>query len=102
VPFPFVDQPRLRLRPALVVAAPPAHADEPVLWTLMITSAANAGWPGDISLAERYGECGLPSPSVIRTAKIATTDAARAQRLGRLPDDLWIEVLKKLRSHLCL
>jgi mRNA interferase MazF len=100
VPFPFIEQPRLRLRPALVIAIPPAPEADPLLWTMMITSAENAAWPGDISLAQRFAECGLPSPSLIRTAKIATTDASRAQALGRLPPDLWSEVIERLGAHL--
>jgi mRNA interferase MazF len=82
--------------------AHPRGNDEPLIWTLMITSAANAGWPGDISLIDRYGECGLPSPSVIRTAKIATNDARSAQPLGRLPADLWAQVVHIVRSHLAV
>jgi mRNA interferase MazF len=66
----------------------------------MITSAANAGWAGDVSLIERYAECGLPAPSVIRTVKIATNEAGNAQALGRLPADLWAEVTSAVRGHL--
>jgi mRNA interferase MazF len=99
VPFPFVERPRLRFRPALVLAVPPA-GPEPLIWTLMITSAANAGWKGDVSLIDRYVECGLPAPSVIRTSKIATSDATSAQPLGRLPADLWKEVLAEVDSLL--
>jgi mRNA interferase MazF len=78
----------------------PEGADGLLVWTLMITSAANAGWRGDISLVDRFAECGLPSPSVIRTAKIASTDARSAHLLGRLPPDLWSEVICAVRTHL--
>lgn len=66
----------------------------------MITSLANAGWPGDVSLEHRFGECGLPKPSIIRTSKIAVCDASLAQRIGCLPADLWDEVSRQLRSNL--
>lgn len=99
MPFPFVEQPRLRLRPSLIVAVPPSPIEAPVVWTMMITSVANAGWPGDVSLEKRYPECGLPHPSVIRTVKIATTEARLAQPIGRLPQDLWDEVLQLIRCH---
>jgi hypothetical protein len=65
----------------------------------MITSLANAGWPGDVSLESRFEECGLSRPSIIRTSKIAVCDAALAQRIGRLPDDIWSEVRRALRAN---
>jgi len=71
-----------------------------VLWALMITSAANRGWPGDVPLLERHDECGLPVPSVIRTEKIATLDARLATKVGALPADLWSEVRRLIASRL--
>ena len=96
VPFPFVDAPRLRERPALVVSALSPLADIPLLWVLMITSAANQGWQGDISLEQCFAECGLPVLCVIRTAKIATVEAGRARKSGIVP----AEVLNEVRSTL--
>lgn len=68
----------------------------------MITSAANRGWPDDISLEERYAECGLPSASVIRTTKVSTVEAASARPLGKLPRDMFAEVMAKVAAHLGL
>jgi mRNA interferase MazF len=50
----------------------------------MITSAENRGWPDDVSISD-LGTAGLPAPSIVRLAKIATVDARDAQRLGTLP-----------------
>jgi hypothetical protein len=83
-----------------VVAAPPSPVDAPILWTVMITSLANAGWLGDVSLETRFAECGLPKASVVRTSKIATCDASVAQPLGRLPDDLWEKVRRRVCENL--
>ena len=66
----------------------------------MITSAANKGWEGDVSLEQHFAECGLPVPCVVRTAKITTVEAARAQRRGALPSKLWAEVQARLASAL--
>jgi mRNA interferase MazF len=88
VPFPFVETPRLRERPALVIGVlnpSPAH---PLLWVLMITSAANKGWLGDVSLEERFAECGLDVPCVVRTTKVSTVEASKARKSGSLPSDL--------------
>lgn len=78
-----MEAPRLRDRPALIVSDSWLGNDGLMLqWTVMITSAANRGWPDDILLLERFTECGLPVASVIRVAKIATIDcASRPHRL---------------------
>lgn len=102
MPFPFVEAPRLRDRPALVVSAGSLGGDAELLWVLMITSAANRGWPGDISLETRFAECSLGVPCVIRTAKISTVEAGRARKTGTLPDDLFCEVLRIMKAHLNL
>ena len=50
----------------------------------MITSATNTGWEGDVPVAQS-GKTGLPAPSVIRTAKIATIEPSRVVRVaGRI------------------
>ena len=100
VPFPFVEAPRLRERPALVIAVFAPAPRIRLLWVLMITSAANKGWQGDVSLEQRFDECGLPVPCVVRIAKITTVEAARAQKRGALPDDLWAEVRGRLADLL--
>jgi mRNA interferase MazF len=93
VPFPFIEKPKWRERPALVVRSlSPAQGVE-LLWVLMITSAANPSWEGDISLEDRFAECGLPVPCVIRTAKVATADRTHARIQGSIPADIFSQVL---------
>lgn len=84
VPFPYTDRPVRERRPALVVAANGIQREHGLLWVLMITSAANRGWPGDVAITD-LGEAGLPAESVVRTAKIATIETKEAERIGRLP-----------------
>ncbi len=100
VPFPFVEVQRLRERPALVIAELAPAPRIRLLWVLMITSAANKGWHGDVSLEQRFEECGLPVPCVVRTAKITTVEAGRAQKRGALPPELWAEVQGRLATAL--
>jgi len=102
VPFPFVERPRLRPRPALLITSEPLGGPAPLGWVLMITSAANAAWPDDISLEERFAECGLPIPCRIRTAKVATVDLTVAAPMGSLPSDLWALVRQTLAGRLTL
>jgi mRNA interferase MazF len=83
VPFPYSDAETRQHRPALVVATAGPQGAPLVLWVLMITSVANRGWAGDIEIPDAAA-AGLPIPSVIRTAKIATIDLGRAQPRGRI------------------
>ena len=71
VPFPYTNRPVQQRRPALVVAIPDAPPALDLLWVLMITSAGNRGWPGDV-VVSNLDEARLPAPSVVRLAKIAT------------------------------
>ena len=84
VPFPYTDRPVRQRRPALVIAAGQLAGDYRLLWVVMITSAANRGWTGDVLVSDT-STAGLPIPSIIRPAKIATIDAGDAEPLGKLP-----------------
>ncbi len=102
VPFPYTDRDTRQHRPALVVSNGALGDDVAFVWVVMITSARNRRWAGDIPLVEEHLEVGLPVPSVIRTTKIATIEADRADRLGALPRALRDQVARTLRSHLGL
>ncbi|NMA97472.1 MAG: type II toxin-antitoxin system PemK/MazF family toxin [Phyllobacteriaceae bacterium] len=88
VPFPYTNRPVQQHRPAVVVSARSFNDQSHLLWVVMITSAENRPWPGDISLGQNYADFGLPAPSVIRPAKIATIEAAQASAIGILPAEL--------------
>lgn len=83
VPFSYTDRSTRQSRPALVVSTEGLAVRHGLLWVVMITSAANRGWEGDLPVAN-LGMAGLPVPSVIRTAKIATIEASDAAKLGRI------------------
>ncbi len=97
VPFPYVDKDRRHHRPALVISRPVGPADS-LLWTLMITAAENEGWPGDVVITGSQDVTGLPIPSIVRTAKVATVEAAAATPLGRCPAAVWQKVDTELRK----
>jgi mRNA interferase MazF len=83
VPFPYADRPIRQRRPALVVAAAELQFAHGLLWLAMITSAANRGWPDDVSVTD-LAAAGLPIPSIVRPVKIATIEARDVERLGCL------------------
>src|SRR5271156_5904025 len=99
VPFPYTDRPVRQRRPALVVAIPGMQAQLGTLWALMITSAANRGWPGDVAISDLLA-AGLPVASLVRTEKIATVDVGDAERIGRLPEADRRSVTAWLGQHL--
>ena len=101
VPFPYTDRATRQFRPALVVSSGGIEDTHRLLWVLMITSAENRAWPGDVTV-RNLEAAGLPVASVIRTAKIATIDAADAAKLGRVPAELFRQVAKRLARELNL
>ena len=83
VSFPYTDRPVRQRRPALVIAAGDLQTVHGLLWLVMITSAANRGWPGDVPVSD-LDAAGLPVPSIVRPAKLATIEARDAEKLGTL------------------
>lgn len=100
VPFPHVDRPVVGHRPALVVSRGALGESGTLLWVVMITSASNRSWPGDVEVREGHRAVGLPVPSLIRTTKIATIESRVASKLGSLSPKLWSAVGSALRDHL--
>ncbi|MDF1521308.1 MAG: type II toxin-antitoxin system PemK/MazF family toxin [Trueperaceae bacterium] len=92
LPFPYTDRSTFQHRPGLVVATFPDAGRHGLAWVLMITSARNEPWSGDVDVGPAYRSAGLPAPSVVRTRKITTVDLRDATRLGRVPGEVWSEV----------
>ena len=99
VPFPYTDRSTRQSRPALVVSSGGIEDAHGLLWVVMITSAENRGWPGDVPVTN-LAAAGLPVPSVIRTAKIATIEASDAAKLGKVSSALLRQVAKRLGQEL--
>jgi mRNA interferase MazF len=99
VPFPYTDRPVRQRRPALVVAAGAIEREHGLLWVLMITSAENRRWRDDVAVSDLV-IAGLPAPSVVRCAKIATIDARDAEHIGKLPRPDRSMVAARLRQTL--
>jgi len=99
VPFSYTDRPTRQFRPALVASSPDLERAHGLLWVVMITSAENRGWPGDIAIAN-LTLAGLPAPSVIRPAKIATIQATDAHRLGKVSAAVLGRVSAQLQKNL--
>jgi len=74
VPFPFIDRPVQKIRPALVLSHYSGESQNNSLILSMITSAKRSRWDTDIKMIE-WNKSGLRAPSVIRW-KIFTLDSA--------------------------
>ncbi|MBV9734263.1 MAG: type II toxin-antitoxin system PemK/MazF family toxin [Acidisphaera sp.] len=99
VPFPYTNRPVHQRRPALVVAVPDASGTPDLLWVLMVTSADDRGWPGDVAVSD-LNAAGLPAASIVRSAKIATIEARDTERIGSLPPQDRPQSIKGLRGNL--
>ena len=74
VPFPFIDRPIQKLRPALVLSNNPDGEENKHLVLVMITSAKRSRWISDIAL-KNWQAAGLKAESIVRW-KIFTIEAA--------------------------
>lgn len=100
VPFPYTDRAALERRPAVVVSEPVLESRFGLLWVLMITAAENRSWGSDVPIPDHLG-VGLPIPSIIRPTKIATVEASRARKRGRLSAETTALVADAVRSIIC-
>lgn len=99
VPFPYTDRPVRQRRPALVVSGNEVTEKHGLVWVMMITSAENRRWADDIAIDD-IGRAGLPIPSVIRPAKIATVETRDVEVRGRITARTARSVLKVLNRYL--
>jgi len=100
VPFPYTDRSTRQRRPALVVSAGGLGEGRTLLWVVMITSAENRPWAGDLAIGAEQALAGLPAPSVIRPCKIATVEARDVEPLGRIGPALMAQVGAALRGNI--
>jgi mRNA interferase MazF len=69
-------------------------------YVAMITNAQHAAWVGDVSISNLKG-AGLPVPSIVRPAKLATIDeSAIIRAVGSLPTKDRAQVLESLKAFL--
>ena len=95
VPFPYSDQLAEKKRPALIVSGDEFMAETGLAWLVMVTTSREP-WSSDIAI-EDHSAAGLPVPSKVRVAKIATIDTSRIVRVaGRLNDEAIMHVRRAL------
>jgi mRNA interferase MazF len=100
VPFPFSDRLAEKRRPAVVVSKSDLQARHGHVWLVMVTSAGREPWESDVPIDD-LAAAGLPAPSLVRTAKLTTTESNRIiRRLGRLSPEGAISVRRQIAAQL--
>ncbi len=82
-PCPCGSQPVQENCLGLVVATHRGKRSPSSVWVLMITSADNQRWDGDVEISF-LEPTGVTAPSVVRTVNIATLEQDQAEKIGRL------------------
>jgi mRNA interferase MazF len=83
VPFPFVDAPRTKPRPALVLSVKTFNRSNGHTLLAMITTAEHARWPSDYSIRD-LRPTGLRVACVVRWKLFTLHNAAFRKRIGHL------------------
>jgi mRNA-degrading endonuclease toxin of MazEF toxin-antitoxin module len=87
VPFPYSEQSAAsKVRPAVVVCAARLPQKTRMYYVAMVTNAEHRPWDGDVPVSD-LKLAGLPIPSIVRSAKLATIDQTAILRaVGILPN----------------
>ena len=100
VPFPFVDKPASKRRPALVLSNIDFNtAGYSML--CMITTKQKPVWPGDTQITNIVA-CGLRSPCLVRLKLFTLDNRLILRKIGRLGETGSFQVTKHLHSFLML
>lgn len=83
VPFPFVDMPISKRRPALVLSAAAFNAENDHTVVAMITTGAGSNWPTDIPITDEPA-AGLSHRSVVRWKVFTLPNRVVVARIGAL------------------
>jgi mRNA interferase MazF len=85
VPFPFVDAPRTKPRPALALSDEAFNQQNGQTLLAMITTAQHTRWPSDCAI-EDLRPTGLRAVCVVRWKLFALDNRALQRRIGHLGD----------------
>lgn len=86
VPFPFVDVPVVKRRPALVLSVAAFNAGNQQSILAMLTTAAGSSWPTDIPISD-VAMAGLKRPSVLRWKLFTIPNEMIAAKAGTLVEE---------------
>jgi mRNA interferase MazF len=99
VPFPFIDTPEKKLRPALVLSDQHFQQASGAIILMMVTSAVRSRWDSDIELDD-WQAAGLRKASILRFKIFTLDEQLVGSRRGALSDKDQQKVRKSLNSIL--
>lgn len=101
VPFPYGEQTAVsKVRPAVVVSSARLPQRTRMYYVAMVTNAEHRPWDGDVAVSD-LEQAGLPIPSIVRSAKLATIDQSAILRaLGTLPNPDRVRVAAAIQDFL--
>jgi mRNA interferase MazF len=99
VPFPFVDRPIAKFRPAVVLSTHDFNAANDHTILAMITTAARSGWPSDIEIGEQ-AEAGINHRSFVRWKVFTLPNQLVARMIGKLGPRDQAAVSRAVRANL--
>lgn len=85
VPFPFVDIPITKRRPAVVLSSETFNAENDHSVLVMITTGAGSTWPSDIAITDEPA-AGLKHRSLIRWKVFTVPNRLIVDRIGVLSE----------------
>lgn len=83
VPFPFVDMPVQKVRPALVLSVRDANRQNGHTLLSMITTASRSHWASDVVITG-LSEAGLQASSLVRCKLFTLPNALISRKIGAL------------------
>jgi mRNA-degrading endonuclease toxin of MazEF toxin-antitoxin module len=99
VPFPFVDIPISKHRPALVLSTRAFNGDNGQTILAMITTGAGSSWPSDVSITDS-DSAGLKHHSLVRWKVFTVQNILIVQKVGSMGEDDRREVSRALSAIL--
>jgi mRNA interferase MazF len=97
VPFPFVERPASKIRPALVVSCTEFNAANGHSVMAMITTASKTIWPDDHMILNPQ-VAGLVRNCYVRWKIFTLPNEMIVRRIGRIGDDDRISLIKKVQA----
>lgn len=97
VPFPFVDKVKAKTRKAIVLSSGDFQTHNSACILMMITSATNTKWFGDIEIKD-IEPAGLKKKCVARLKVFTLQDSLIRAKVGHLSTDDLQRVGKSLKS----
>jgi len=98
VPFPFVDRPKTKKRPAVVLSNREFNRKSHTILA-MITTKKEPAWPGDSQIND-YVDAGLHLPCLIRLKLFTLDNRLLKKRIGHLSKKDSNHIAKHLYSYL--